>query len=133
MAYAALPAVSDLAIASDAAAAQAMGAAAGGGGARRASILGSVLSAMNAAVAGQKGTTASAASQGSLLAVSPRARLSEDLLPGRAMDSRTVTLSALLPTSSTATLTLPTPIQLVIPLRDLSLVSWDAATQSAMA
>jgi hypothetical protein len=133
-------AVSDAAIEAEGSAAAAVVAASGGGGRGgrqlQAGAAGSSLSAaMNVAIASSGGTSASSASQASLLAAAPRAALVPDLLPARPLDSRTVSISAALPDGSAAAApagagagALPT-MQLVIPLRDLSRVAWDARAQ----
>jgi len=91
---------------------------------------------MNVAVVGSGGVTAGGASQGSLLAVAPRSTTARDMLPSRPLDSRVLTIAPLLGSEGTtttsssgsssgtlSTLVLRSPLQLVIPLRDLSIVS----------
>ena len=148
--HAALPAVSDVSIAASTLAAQiAAGIAppppsaappATSSAARALGYFNAVLSAIQAAVAGSGGTNTQQASQSSLLAVSPRSTTAQDMLSGRPMDSRSVSLSVLGVSASTSSgsagaaaaaaaapvVTLPTPVTLVIPLRDLSVVTgWD--------
>jgi hypothetical protein len=143
LSYDPVPAVSDEAIKVSASAAAAVVNAAGGGRGSSSSSSSSssslvrralsaasaaITAAMNVAVAAQGGTTASGASQTALLTAAPRPAAALDLLPARPMDSRTIVPSVLLPGGRSAgALVLPVAFQLVIPLRDLSIVQWDAA------
>jgi hypothetical protein len=125
--YPALPALSDLQIASDVSQAE-KEALKGRRGLGRlfptvAASARGLSDAIAAAVAGSGGTTAAQSSQSSLLALNPRATTSFDMLASRPMDSRTVTLSS--PSKGLAggnVVALPTPLTLTIPLRDVSIV-----------
>ncbi len=110
---------------------------------RRTSALGfpaSVLSALQAAVAGSGGTTSSQASQAVLLAAAPRPTTAADMMAGRPMDSRVVAVGVLDVDAAggagaaapPGALALTAPISVTIPLRDPSIVTeWDASAPPA--
>jgi hypothetical protein len=130
--YPALPALSDLAIRAQTAAATAAAAAAGTRPRSRAlQLLSSVLSTINAAIASASGGKTSAqASQGDFLAANPRPTTSSDLLPSRPMDSRVVSLSVL-GAPGAGEVTLASNVTVVVPLRDTSTVTFNAARGTA--
>jgi hypothetical protein len=116
--YAALPS------ASEDAAAQLAASAAGILAAPRRIADALVNAAVSALVSAAGGTTATQAANSALLSRFPKAKLCADLLPARALDSRVVELRAsraLPPDALRAS-----PIRVTLPLRDLSIVQWDA-------
>ena len=129
------PAVSDTQLAAQnaAAAAEAAAGLAAAAGGRALGIVSSVLSSLHAAVAGSGGTSAGSATSGALLDAAPRPTVAYDMLPNRPMDSRTVSLSVLLPGGArpSRAITTARPFNITIPLRDLSIVNYDARSGAA--
>ena len=129
--YPALTALSDIAnaaAASAAADAASVAASANGGGRRRlGDMMGSTWAAVQAAIAAVGSKTAVNSAADALLRRNPRPVTTRDLLSGRPLDSRVVSIAASTAGASGAPVdvVLKTPVEVVIPLRDPSVVRAD--------
>ena len=131
LSYAAPPAVSDISLASTAAAAQALS----NTPARRlARALG--VTSLDVVLAATGGTSAASAAQAALTDPSkggtPRATTAIDLLPGRPLDSRVLSVRVTDAAGKAVDLSRGVfPVSVTVPFRDLSIVKWNAALKTA--
>ena len=130
LSYAAPPALSDIELDSKKTAAKTF---ASSNARRLARMLGSTaVTAVDALLAAVGGTTAGGATSDVLTSAAPRPTTASDLLPGRPLDSRV--LSVRVSDASGELLPLAQgvfPVNVTVPFRDLSIVKWDALLKSA--
>ena len=127
MSYAAPPALSDIALMETAAAAAAF---ANAPARRLARLLG--VTALDAVIAATGGTSAATAAQGTLTASAPRPTTAVDLLPGRPLDSRVLSVRVADEGGNPVTLERGVfPVSVTVPFRDLSIVKWNNALKTA--
>ena len=131
-AYPAPPSLSDLDLAATTAAAQALASAP----ARRLARALGVTTALDAVIAATGGTSAASASSSALtdpsMGGTPRPTTAIDLLPSRPLDSRVISVGVLNRNGTAVNISRGVfTYDVVVPLRDLSIIKWDRTLQSA--